>query len=449
MRARWLSFDRRLLLSAILVGLPGAAVALGLLFAGDYSARLRWTLALLVVAGWLGLAFALRRRLVYSLYTLANLLEALRLGDYSLRARRTRGDDALAQVLREVNAMRDSLRDERLGAREATALLGRVVQEIDVAVFTFDDGGRLRLVNRAGERLLDRPADRLLGRSAEELGLGAALADDDGAPGGGPPWTLEAAFPGGAGRWAVRRSSFRQEGRPHRLLVLTDLSRTLREEERQAWKRLIRVLGHELNNSLAPIKSMASTLAALVDRAPRPADWESDLRSGLDVVASRAEALSRFLAAYSRLARLPPPELQPTRLGRLVERVAALETRLGVEVAEGPELVVLADADQLEQLLINLVANAADAALETGGGVTVGWRYVLDGVELWVRDGGPGLANTENLFVPFYTTKPAGTGIGLVLSRQIAEAHGGSLTLENLPRGGVEARVRMPLRFSA
>ena len=448
MKARWLSFDRRLLVSAIAVGLPGAAVALALLFAGDYSARLRWTLALVVVAGWLGLAAALRRRLVYSLYTLANLLEALRLGDYSLRARRTGRDDALAQVLREVNAMRDTLRDERLGAREATALLGRVVQEIDVAVFTFDEAGRLRLVNRAGERLLDRPADRLLGRSAEELGLAAALAGD-GTPGGGPPWTLEAAFPGGSGRWAVRRSSFRQEGRPHRLLVLTDLSRTLREEERQAWKRLIRVLGHELNNSLAPIKSMASTLEALVDRAPRPADWESDLRGGLDVIANRAEALSRFLAAYSRLARLPPPELQPTRIGRLVERVAALETRLAVEVAGGPGLVVLADADQLEQLLINLVRNAADAALETGGGVSVGWRYVLDGVELYVRDGGPGLANTENLFVPFYTTKPAGTGIGLVLSRQIAEAHGGTLTLENLPRGGVEARVRLPLGRAA
>jgi len=446
-RTRWLSFDRRLLFSAVLVGLPGAAVALGLLFAGDYSARLRWTLALVVVAGWLGLAFALRRRLVYSLYTLANLLEALRVGDYSLRARRTERDDALAQVLREVNAMRDTLRDERLGAREATALLGRVVQEIDVAVFTFDDGGRLRLVNRAGERLLDRPADRLLGRSAEELGLAGALAGA-GAPGGGP-WTLEAEFPGSSGRWAVRRSSFRQEGRPHRLLVLTDLSRTLREEERQAWKRLIRVLGHELNNSLAPIKSMASTLAALVDRAPRAEDWESDLRGGLGVISSRAEALSRFLAAYSRLARLPPPELQPTRIRGLVERVAALEPRLPVEVAGGPELVVHADADQLEQLLINLVRNAADAALETGGGVAVGWRYVLDGVELWVRDGGPGLANTENLFVPFYTTKPAGTGIGLVLCRQIAEAHGGSLTLENLPRGGVEARLRLPLGRTA
>jgi len=435
-------YDREVLVWALAVGLPGGAIALLLLWLGDYSLKLQWTLTLFVVGGWLALAAALKRRVVFPLYTLANLLEALRLGDYSLRARRTQGDDALAQILREVNAMRDTLRDERLGAREATALLERVVAEIDVAVFTFDQHRRLRLVNRAGERLLERPGEEALGASAEELSLDDLLA--------GPAVRhQERTFGAASGRWVIRRRNFRQDGRPHQLVVVADLSRTLREEERQAWKRLIRVLGHELNNSLAPIKSMSATLVTLLARSVRPDDWEEDMRQGLDVISSRAESLARFLAAYSRLARLPPPSLAPVEVAPLVARVAALDHRVPVVVEPGPETTLDADADQLEQLLINLVKNGVDAAEETGGGVAVGWRETFDGVELWVRDEGPGLSNTENLFVPFYTTKPGGTGIGLVLCRQIAEAHGGSLTLANVGGedggdGGCEARLRLP-----
>ncbi|HEX6202162.1 MAG TPA: ATP-binding protein, partial [Thermoanaerobaculia bacterium] len=378
------SFDRQVLLWAFLVGLPGALAAALLLAAGDYSPKLRWTVGLLVALAWAALAVALRRRIVYPLYTLANLLEALRLGDTSLRARRGEGDDALAQVLREVNVLRDTLREQRLGEREATALLGRVVDEIDAAVFAFDGEDRLRLANRAGERLLGRPADRLLGRPAGELGLADFLA-------GPPHQVLAKSFAGGGGRWDLRRSTFRQEGRPHRLVVLTDLSRTLREEERQTWKRLIRVLGHELNNSLAPIKSMAATLAGLLARRPRPADWEEDMAQGLDLISNRAEALARFLAAYSRLARLPAPRRVDARISKIVERVAALETRLEVRVEGGPPLVLDADADQIEQLLINLVRNAADAALETGGGVTVRWEVRPGDVRLVVEDEGPGI----------------------------------------------------------
>ena len=433
-------YDREILLWALAVGVPGGAIALSLLWLGDFSLKVQWTLTLFVVGGWSGLAAALRRRVVFPLYTLANLLEALRLGDYSLRARRTHGDDALAQILREVNAMRDTLRDERLGAREATALLERVVAEIDVAVLTFDQHRRLRLVNRAGERLLERAQDEALGASAGELGLDDLLA--------GPAVRhQERTFGAVSGRWVIRRRTFRQDGRPHQLLVVADLSRTLREEERQAWKRLIRVLGHELNNSLAPIKSMSATLVSLLGRTVRPDDWEEDMRQGLDVIASRAESLARFLAAYARLARLPPPTLAPVEVAPLVARVAALDHRVPVTVDPGPGTTLDADADQLEQLLINLVKNGVDAAAETGGGVVVGWRQTFDGVELWVRDEGPGLSNSENLFVPFYTTKPGGTGIGLVLCRQIAEAHGGSLTLANVEQGagsGCEARLRLP-----
>jgi len=253
-------------------------------------------------------------------------------------------------------------------------------------------------------------------------------------------------FPGGMGRYGIRRSSFRERGAPHHLLVLTDLSRTLREEERQAWQRLLRVLGHELNNSLAPIKSIAASMESLLARKSKPPDWTEDMRQGLAVISARTTALNRFMEAYTRVARLPQPRLQPVEVAAWIQRVVGLETRLKVAVQQGPTLTVQADGDQLDQLLINLVRNAADAALETAGSVKVGWRKSGPHVEIWVEDEGPGLSNTANLFVPFFTTKPQGSGIGLVLCRQIAEAHRGGLTLENRPKGaGCVATLRLPL----
>ena len=331
------------------------------------------------------------------------------------------------------------LREQRLGALEATALLRTVMEEINLAVFAFDDAQRLRLVNRAGERLLAQPIERLLGRTAGELGLADCLQ-------GEPTRTLQMTFPGSIGRWGMRRSSFRQGGKPHQLLVLADLSQALREEERQAWQRLLRVLGHELNNSLAPIKSIAGSLGSLLGKEPPPADWKEDMQGGLGVITARADALSRFMEAYSRLARLPQPKLGAVEIELLIRRVAGLETRVPVVLAPGPNLMIQADGDQLEQLLINLLRNAADAALETRGGVKIGWVKTGSQLEIRVEDEGPGLSNTANLFVPFFTTKPGGSGIGLALSRQIAEAHGGSLTLENRKQGtGCLARLRLPL----
>src|SRR5438552_735212 len=418
---------------------PAVIIVMLILWFGDFSAKVQWTLAIVILTFAAGFISAARDHVVHPLQTMSNLLAALREGDYSIRARGARRDDALGEVLLEVNALGETLRQQRLGALEATTLLRTVMAEIDVAVFAFDGAQRLRLVNRAGERHLAQPAERLLGRSAADLDLADCLQ-------GELTHTLQRSFAGGAGRWGVRRSTFREQGLPHHLLVLSDLSRALREEERQAWQRLLRVLGHELNNSLAPIKSMAATLENLLIREPRPDDWQEDMRRGLAVIASRSEALSRFMGDYARLARLPQPRLQSVRVSDWLHRVVGLETRLRVTLLPGPELIIQADGDQLEQLLINLLRNAVDAALETGGGVKVGWSRMTYSLEVWVDDEGPGLSNTANLFVPFFTTKPGGSGIGLVLSRQIAEAHCGTLTLANRRVGtGCEARLRLPL----
>jgi nitrogen fixation/metabolism regulation signal transduction histidine kinase len=437
-----LRYENRLFLLTLASGLPAAVVALALLWAGPHPRGSQVLVSLLLLAAWIGLAWVLRERVAYTLRTVANLLEALRREDFSIRARRSAAGDALDAVLRELNELGDTLKTQRLSALEASALLRRVMASIDVAVFAFDPEGRLQLVNSAGELLLAQPARRLLGRAAEELGLGEALA-------GPATQTFERLFPGGWGTWGVRRSTFREDGLPHRLLVVADLSHALREEERKAWQRLVRVLGHEVNNSLAPIKSMAATLQRIIERRPPPPDRDEDLARGLAVIEQRAASLSRFLAGYSRLAQLPPPRLERVQLGELCARAAALETRMPVVVTAGTDLELEGDPGQLEQVLINLVRNAADAALETGGAVRIGWEGKGDLVELWVEDEGPGLPASANLFVPFFTTKPGGTGIGLALSRQIAEAHRGSLTLDDREdRAGCRARLRLPARLA-
>src|SRR5438093_10554462 len=431
--------ERRVFWAALLGGFPAVALALGLLWFGDFAPRTQWTLTLLVAGFWLACAAIVREHVVRPLQTVSNVLAALRERDYTLRARGSNPEDALGLLLLELNSLGDDLRAQRLGALEATALLRRVMEEIDVAIFAFDATHELRLVNRSGAALLGRAPEQLLGRDAASLGLAGSLSGDT-------PRVDALTFPGRAGRWEVRRGMFRQSGLPHQLLVLTDVSRALSDEERQAWKRLIRVLSHELNNSLAPIKSIADSLLALITREPAPPDQREDLRKGLGVIATRSESLSRLMAAYARLARLPPPRLESVVIQDWVRRVVALETRRPVAIRPGPHVTLQADGGQVEQVLVNLGRNAVDATLDGNGAVEVGWEARNGQLDVWVRDEGAGLADTANLFVPFYTTKPDGSGIGLALSRQIAEAHGGTLTLSNQVSGpGCEARMTLPV----
>ncbi len=440
MRRPKLTHDGRVFLLALAGGLPAVVACLILLFTGGYGSREQWTVGLFVVGCWLGFCLAARERVAGPLRTLANLLEAMREGDYSIRARVTNPEEAMGEVMQQVNAMSHTLRTQRLGALEATALLRKVMEEMEVAAFAFDPQQSLRLVNRAGERLLAEPGERLLARDAASLGLAEYLTGEE-------EQTVQHSFPGATGRWGIRRNRFREGGVPHQLLVISDLTRPLREEELQAWQRLVRVLGHELNNSLTPIKSIAQSLELLVRTSPRPEDWEEDMERGLNVISTRSESLSRFMSSYARLAKLPPPRFAPVKLNELIRRVVTLETRLPIHFEEWPPLTVQGDADQLEQVLINLLRNAVDASLETSGRVFVCREQNTTSVEILVRDEGRGLANTANLFVPFFTTKRGGSGIGLVLSRQIAEAHGGSVSLANAEEGtGCEAKLILPIQ---
>jgi two-component system nitrogen regulation sensor histidine kinase NtrY len=455
-----LLYERRINLFSLFVALPGMTISGIFIWFQPWTIQSKIALTFTELFVWWLLAMALQEQTTRPLQTLANVISALREEDYSFRARGAATDDALGELSIEVNALADLLAEQRIGAIEATALLRRVVEEIEVPLFTFDPDQVLRLVNSAGEKLLQQPAVRLLGRTAEDIGLDACLSVESGT-------LLPLDFQGPNARWLVRRSLFRQKGVPHTLVVLSDVGRALREEERGAWQRLIRVLGHELNNSLTPIKSIAGSLNAQVSQTDLAPGVRHDFQRGLAIIGTRADSLNRFLQAYRQLAQMPPPVFRRTTLAPIVERVAGLEIRMQVEVVPGPDAHLMLDPDQFEQMLINLVRNAVEAALEAGSlangsstnaspeddafssrsvpEVVMHWELTEKDLVLTIDDNGPGLLNPSNAFVPFYTTKPAGSGIGLVLCRQVAEAHGGSIELLNLPdRRGCRARVVLP-----
>lgn len=429
-------FERRVLVGGLLVAVPAWLALVALVALGTSPGG--WLTAGLLLAAGVATGFVARwhrRRVVYPLYTLSGLLEALRQGDYSMRGA---PGSVLGDVFYDVNALAERLQEERLDFEETSHLLGKTLAALSSAVFVFDGKRRLRLANPAGQELLDAKPHVLFGRTAAELALDELL---DGPAGR----VLTHAFPGRSGRFEVRHAVLRSHGRDGRLLVVNDVGRVLREEERQAWKRLLRVLGHEVNNSLAPIRSMAGTLATLAMRDPLPADWRDDFASGMGVIEKRADALARFLAGYATLARLPPPRRADVDLAALLRKMPRMETRVPVVLEDGPDVTVHADADQIEQALINLLRNAAEASGPHRGGVRMRWRQVRERVLIEIDDDGAGPPSSDNLFVPFYTTKPGGSGIGLALVRQIAEAHDGGISLSAGEGGGTRATLWLPL----
>ena len=460
-RARLL-YENRISLYAFFVALPGLLVSAILVWMQPWTTGSRLALIAVELFAWWLLALALQEQTTRPLQTLANVIGSLREEDYSFRARNAAPDDALGELSLEVNALADMLADEKIRAIEATALLQRVVDEIEAPIFAFDPSSALVLVNPAGEHLLRQTKARMLGRNVMELSLEQCLSAENES-------VVELNLNGSQARWLLRRSSFRQSGVPHKLVVLSDVSRALREEERRAWQRLIRVLGHELSNSLAPIKSIAGSLSSRVASTEMETGVRSDLQRGLEIIEARSASLQRFLEAYRKLAQMPAPALKEVALEKLIPRLTNLEMRVPVFIEPGPAVMFQADPDQLEQMLINLIRNAADAVLEAAesdskvaaksgqkpsmGKVTVRWIAESSDVLLLIEDEGPGLSNPANVFTPFYTTKPSGSGVGLVLSRQIAEAHGGSIEISNRSdRRGCVVKIvlpRSPVRATA
>jgi two-component system nitrogen regulation sensor histidine kinase NtrY len=439
-----LSFETRLALRMAWLVLLAALAGAGLAWLWHSPWLLRLGIAAAMLLALVTLMRSSFHQVVRPLQTLSNVVSAMRENEYSFRSREIQEGDALGDLAAHINALSGDLRKRRHRETETFALLERVVETMDVPVFAFDDGGRLQLTNPAAARMLGAPIESMLGTDAASLGVAGVLrAADKGV----------VSLTGAAGetRWMVRRSKFYQNAIPHTLLLLSDVGGVLREQERQAWQRLIRVMAHEVNNSLTPIKSIAGSLRMTLQRSgasagrPNPVDMEH----GLAIIDERAESLNRFLQGYSQLAKLPPPALAAFDVYPLLERVCSLEVRVPVALTAERNVAISADSAQLEQALINLIRNAADAAMQTSAQRPPEVHVTLHrepGVALIeVEDNGPGITNPANLFIPFYTTKPGGTGIGLVLSMQIVEAHGGTLTLTNRANAaGCCAQIRIP-----
>jgi nitrogen fixation/metabolism regulation signal transduction histidine kinase len=429
---------RRVWLYCLLLALPAMIFAGILLYRQSVPLAPALLSASCLLLYLLLVAAALVDGMIRPLQTLSNVVSSLREGDYSFRARGAGLPDALGELAGEINALADLLQKQRVRSLEATALLARILEVMSAPLFAFDRNDQLQLANNAGLRLLGISHARCFGRTAREVGLEGLLAAND--------QTIHM-LGSKPTRWLLRKAVFRQDGAPHTLLLLADVSLPLQEEEQAAWKRLIRVLGHELSNSLAPIKSIAGSLLAQMDSMSAEECVLRDFRRGLGVVESRADALHRFVQSYRQLAQLPHPQLRPVSLEPLIERVVLLEQRLAVQLEPGSAVVLHADPDQLEQMLINILANAVDASMANGAqAVRVSWHTEGSNLLILIEDSGMGIANAENLFVPFYTTKPTGSGVGLALAQQIARAHGGEVRLANREdAAGARATIRLPL----
>ena len=441
-KKRRLTHLQHVQLLSFVCGLPGLLAALILLVAGDYSLKVYLTVFILVGAGWLFFSVRLQGMITHPLQTASNMLSALREGDFSLKASYVNDEDPLGQLMLEINLLTNVLSEHRMDAMEAHALMDKVIAEIDAAVMTFDPERRLTLANPAALKVLGIKREDIQNHYAAELNLDKALESPANA-------TIANPHPDRPGRFTVRKGSYRVGGQPHELLILIDVSRNLREEELLAWKRLIRVLGHELNNSMTPIRSLAESLKKTAQRPDLDEEDRNDLTEGLEIIRQRADGLSRFVHEYARLAKLPSPRIQPFPLKPLVRRVVSLYDNPPVQIDpdNSPDVTIPGDGDQLEQVLLNLVKNAVEAASLNDGTVKVCWRPQGDTLVLHVEDTGPGIANLDNLFIPFFSTKKGGSGIGLTLSRQIIEGHDGLLELANREDAtGCCASITLPLR---
>jgi nitrogen fixation/metabolism regulation signal transduction histidine kinase len=432
---------QRIRLLAFLAGLPGVLGILVLLIAGDYTLKVYLTFLVLGGSAWLYFTVRLQSLMVHPLQTASNMLSALREGDFSLHPSYVHDEDPLGQLMLEIHMLTDVLAQHRMGAMEAHALMEKVIQEIDAAVITFDPDCCIKLANPAARKLLGIDKD-VVGRCyAAELGLDKLLEAPANA-------TIPHPNPDKPGRFTVRKGTYRVGGEPHELMILIDVSRNLREEELTAWKRLIRVLGHELNNSMTPIRSLAESLQKVAANPELQPEDREDLTEGLEIIRQRADGLSRFVREYARLAKLPPPKMRPFDLKPLVRRIISLfeGSRITIDADNSEDLTILADPDQMEQVLLNLIKNAVEAAALTDGSVKICWRRIRDRLVLHVEDTGPGIANPDNLFIPFFSTKKGGSGIGLTISRQIMEGHDGTLELGNRSDGpGCTASLNLPL----
>lgn len=434
---RRMATERRLFLLVLSSAIPATLFLIWPSGDDIWAGMAKGAIAFAFLAWILVIAGAVRGELLRHTRTLSNLVEAIRRQDHSLKGAGARESGELGELYRQINGLTHDLKLSRQTEQELLGVLEKVVGQINVAIFVFDSQDRIRLANE--------PAGALLKSSASEL-AGVKLADTVLAqlPVAPEPKLVDFRFPGGEGRWQIRERRYRHQGRESRIVFIADLKQVLADEETAAWQRLIRVISHEVNNSLTPITSLCQTLAGILEMPGGAHD--ADVREGLNAIAERARGLQDFISAYARLARLPEPDKTLFPAADLAGNLRRIFDAQALEILPFPDVMIYGDPVHLEQALINLIKNGLEANPRGAPAVRLSCESHDDRCEFHVRDHGPGVGNPDNLFVPFYTTKAQGAGIGLVLCRQIAARHHGQVSLENRVDGsGAIAKLILPL----
>lgn len=430
------NFSQKIFTLTLAASIPSYFCCLIFLWLIDYSVYAKVLLTTLLSLSVFGFAWLIKKQLQFQFQTLSNLVEAIRGGDFTLRGKKRADNDPLAELTGQINLLSASLNEQRVASEEAYRLLDKTIAHINVAIFAFDANNQIKLANPAAGRLFSCDFLQLLGQSADELALTQFFTNEQ-------TQLLEHTFPAGSGRWQIRLDSYRDKGIQGKLLFINDLKTVLREEELKAWKNLIKVISHEVNNSLYPISSMSQTLSKLVNREPLADDWKEDVSEGLSVIGERANNLTDFIKRYAKVAKLPEPHKQIFSMSQLIAHTAIIKSNpqdIIIDENSNQDMELFADQSMIEQVMINLLKNA----LEAGAPIELSWGENKQSQWLVILDHGAGIKNSANLFVPFYSTKPTGSGIGLVLCQQILDKHQGTLTLENSERAGCSVKVTLP-----
>ena len=433
-------FEAHLIRVVLLASLPLLVLLLWMMLLANISI---WLILLTGLFGSLMILYAsysIYQKISYQFRSISNLLEALIQGDYALRARSDQSGGALDELVSAMNDLAQGMSQQRWESVESQLLLRTIIEHIDVAIIALTQNNQIRFSNPAADHLLQLHNPSSNQQLLQQLAFVQELTS-------GCHQLVELSLGYQQGRFNVYIEEFRDAGKQHKLLFITDMRSLLRTEERKAWQDLIRVISHEINNSLSPIASISQTLKRLIERDARGETLAEDLREGLHIISERAIGLSQFVESYKQLAKLPEPQIQPLAIRPLVEKIIALFNHTAIEIETETNFTLQLDPIQFEQVLINLIKNAVEATALTNPSsiIKIRWAVSHQFFKLDICDQGSGISNPNNLFVPFYSTKKQGSGIGLVLSRQIIEAHNGRLTLSNQDSGGCCASIELPV----
>lgn len=437
-RGRPVPVESQLTLLTLMANLLPSLLLIAALVSFDISLFAVGIIAVLLLFLTLYSVSTVWRRSQYQFRSLHSLLDAIVSGDYSFRGSHTAGSGAFGELISSINALAKTLQRQRLQSEESQLLVQKVVDQIDVAIIAWDQNQTIQLINPAARELLGLTETQTNEQTLPDLLVFAnSMAV-------GQTQVKDLQFPESRGRYRLHLERFIADGNTHNLLFLTNVSSILRLEERKAWRNLVRVLSHEINNSLTPLKSFSNSLKTQIEKRETDEILKQELLDGVAVIGNRANSLAEFVQSYQKIARMPEPDKKPTDFQTLVNSLVKLFHDNPINL-QGDSLVLPIDASQIEQVMINLIKNAVEAS-SAAQPVEVSWRQEGSRLIVQIVDNGEGIQNLDNLFTPYYTTKPSGSGVGLVFCQQVIEAHGGFLSITNRHnRSGCEVSMSLPV----